>query len=140
MATEKNLRERLLQQDSNGAGTAAELRDKILAQDEARVRRMRWIAGICWVSWVVLLILFLLAALIEIGRRYAGVTTSELAALFPEYGWFAPLAIIITQALFIFATAMTVALYVHSRTLTMHQIQARLATIEEQLRRLAEKD
>ena len=136
MATEKNLRESLLQQESGSAHVAAELRDKILATDEARVRRMKWIAGI---SWVVFLILFPLAALIEIGRRYAGVTTGEVAALFPEYGWFAPLAIIITPALFIIATAMTVALYVHSRTLTMHQIQGRLAVIEEQLRKLAEK-
>jgi hypothetical protein len=139
MAMEKNLRESLLQQDNYDNRTAAELRDKILARDEARVRRMKWIAGI---SWVIFLISLLLAALVEAGRRYriAGLTTSEVAALFPEYGWFAPLAIIITQALFIIATAMTVALYVQSRTLTMHQIQVRLASIEEQLRRLSDKE
>jgi len=138
MATEKNLRESLLQQESGSAHVAAELRDKILATDEARVRRMKWIAGI---SWVVFLILFPLAALIEIGRRYriAGLTTSEAVALFPEYEWFVPLAIIITQTLLLIAVAMTFSLYIRSRTLTMHQIQGRLAVIEEQLRKLAEK-
>jgi hypothetical protein len=138
MATEKNLRESLLQQDNYNNRTAAELRDKILARDEARVRRMKWIAGICWVLFLISLVL---AALVEASRRYriAGLTTSEAVALFPEYEWFVPMAIIITQTLLIIAVAMTFSLYVRSRTLTMHQIQARLATIEEQLRRLAEK-
>ena len=138
MATEKNLRESLLQQDNGNVSTAAELRDRILAQDEVRVRRMKWIAGICWVLFLISL---LLAALVEAGRRYrvAGLTTSEAVALFPEYEWFVPMAIIITQTLLLIAVAMTFSLYVRSRTLTMHQIQARLAALEEQLRKLAEK-
>ncbi len=139
MAAENDIRDELLKQDGAGAQMMQELRDKILARDEARVRRMKWIAGVCW---VVFLISFVLAALVEIGRRFriAGLTTSEVAALFPEYDWFVPLAIIIAQGLFILATVMTFSLLVLSRTLTMHQIQARLTGIEEQLRKMAEKE
>jgi len=139
MRTEKNLRDALLRQNGYDASSPPDLRDRILAKDEARVRRMKWIAGICWVLF---LMSFLLAALLEIGRRQAilGVTTSQLAAYFPEYSWYLPLAAIITQALFIIAVAMTFSLHVRSRTLTMHQIQARLAGIEERLRKMADKN
>jgi len=139
MATEKNLRESLLQQENGNVRASAELRNKILARDEARVRRIKWIAGI---SWVAFLISFFLAALIEMGQRreIAGLTTSEVAAIFPEYDWLIPMAVIITQALLFIAVAMTFSLYVRSRTLTMHQIQARLTGIEEQLRRLSDKE
>ena len=138
MATEDNLRESLLRQEDGHGRASAELRDRILARDATRVRRIKWIAGLCW---AVFLVSFLLALLIEIGRRHriAGLTTDEVAALFPEYEWLLPMAIIITQGLFIIATAVTFALLVQSRTLTMHQIQARLSGIEEQLRKLAEK-
>jgi len=139
MAAENDIRDELLKQDGVGAQKMQELRDKILARDEARVRRMKWIAGICW---VVFLVWFLLAALVAIGQRYriAGLTTSEVMALFPEYDWVVPLAIIIAQGLFIIATAVTFSVLVLSRTLTMHQIQARLSGIEEQLRKIAEKE
>ena len=139
MRTEKNLREALLGQNGYDTRSRPDLRDRILAKDEARVRRMKWIAGICWALF---LVSFLLAALLEIGRRHAilGVTTSQLVAYFPEYGWYLPLATIITQALFIIAVAMTFSLHVRSRTLTMHQIQARLAGIEERLRKMADQN
>ncbi len=139
MRTEKNVRDALLRQNGHDANSPPDLRDRILAKDEARVRRTKWIAGICWTLF---LISFLLAALLDIGRRHAilGVTTSQLAAYFPEYSWYLPLAIIITQALFIIAVAVTFSLHVRSRTLTMHQIQARLAGIEEQLRKMADKN
>ena len=139
MAADKNIRDELLRQNGAGVQKMQELRDKILARDEARVRWMKWIAGICW---VVFLISFVLAALVGIGQRFeiAGFTTSDVAALFPEYDWFVPLAIIIAQGLFIIATAVTFSVLVLSRTLTMHQIQARLSGIEEQLRKIAEKE
>jgi hypothetical protein len=139
MTTEKQLRDELLKQNGVGTQKAEELRDRILAKDEAQVRRMKWVAGI---AWVVFLISFLLAALLEFARRHPilGLRTDEAMALFPEYSWFVPMAIIITQGLFILAVAMTFSLHVRSRTLTMHQIQTRLAGIEEQLRKMAQKD
>jgi hypothetical protein len=139
MTADKNIRDELLRQSDADGRRMQELRDNILARDETRVRRMKWIAGICW---VVFLISFVLAGLVEVGQRFpiADLTTSEVAALFPEYDWFVPLAIIITQGLFILATAVTFSLLVLSRTLTMHQIQARLSGIEEQLRRIAERE
>ena len=137
MTTAPNLRDDLLKQNGQSRARAADVRNRILARDRARVRCMKWIAG---VAWSIFLIVFILAALAEAGRRYAlfGLTTDQMVALLPEYNWFVPMAIIITQALFIIAVAATFALHVHSRTLTMHQIQARLAAIEEHLKRLAE--
>jgi len=44
------------------------------------------------------------------------------------------------QAVLLIAVSLTIALYVRERTLTMRQIQARLSGIEEQLRRLSEKE
>ncbi len=141
MSTEKNLRESLLQQDSFDSHTAAELRDRILARDEASVRHMKWVAGICWAVFGAV---FLLAAFTEYfrdrGIPFLGYSIDEVAVYFREVAWFTtPVAIIVVQALFILAVATTFSLHMRSRTLTMHQIQGRLAAIEEQLRKLAEK-
>ena len=141
MATEKNLRESLLQQDNFDSRTAAELRDKILARDQASVRRMKRIAGICWAAFGAV---FFLAAFTEYFRDraipFVGYTIDEIGVYFPEVAWFTtPVAIIVVQALFILAVATTFSLHMRSRTLTMHQIQSRLAVIEEQLRKLAER-
>jgi len=142
MATEENLRERLLQQDNFDGRTAAELRDKILARDEAGVHRMKRIAGICWAVFVAV---FFLAAFVEYFRDreipFLGYSTQEIGRFFPEVAWFmTPPAIIVAQALLILAVVTTFSLHVRSRTLTMHQIQGRLAVIEEQLRELSRRE
>jgi len=121
--------------------TRCQLRDKILARDEACVRHMKWIAGICWAAFGAV---FFLAAFTEYFRHrgipFLGYTIDDIAVYFPEVAWFMrPVAIIVAQALFILAVVTTFSLHVRLRTLTMHQIQGRLAVIEEQLRRLAEK-
>jgi hypothetical protein len=141
MSRNSNLRDDLLKQNGIHAVDSAGIRDKILARDERRVHRMKWLAGICW---AVFLLSFLLAALVEYGHRRGlpllGISTEEVAALLPEYDWYVPMAIIITQGLFILAVVMTFSLHVRSRTLTMHQIQASLAGIEERLRDIAERE
>ena len=141
MATKKNLRERLLQQDNFDSRTAAELRDKILATDQTRVRRMKWAAGICWIAF--LSVLFLPASMDYFRDReipFLGLTTDRLAYYFPEVAWFLKWgAIIIAEALLMLAALLTFSLHARSRTLTVHQIQASLAGIEEQLRKMAEK-
>ena len=141
MATEKNLRDRLLQQDNFDSRTAAELRDKILATDQRRIRRMKWAAGICWIAF--LAVLFLPASLEYFRDReipFLGFDTERLAYYFPEVAWFLRWgAIIIAQAVLMLAVLLTFSLHARSRTLTIHQIQASLASIEEQLRKMAEK-
>jgi hypothetical protein len=51
-----------------------------------------------------------------------------------------PVFISVWQALLLLVIVFTVSLYVRSRTLTMHQIQASLALIEEHLRKMSQKD
>jgi hypothetical protein len=43
------------------------------------------------------------------------------------------------QAVFLIAVILTISLFVTSRSLTLRQIQARLAEIEEQLKKIAKK-
>lgn len=141
MTDKATLRNDLLKQDGTSDTTSAEIRDKVLATDRRRVRRMKWMAGI---SWAVFLTFFPLAALIEYGQRrglpFLGMTTNEMMVFLPEYDWFVPMTLVITQALFILAVVMTFSLHMRSRTLTIHQIQASLADIEERLRKLTEKE
>jgi len=141
MTTERNLRERLLQQDNFDSRTAAGLRDKILTIDQRRVRRMKWAAGICWI--VFLAVLFLAASGDYFRDRdipLLGITAERLAYYFPEVAWLLKWgALIIAQALLMVAVLLTFSLHARSRTLTVHQIQASLAGIEEQLRKMVEK-
>ncbi|MBN1359128.1 MAG: hypothetical protein JW993_00980 [Sedimentisphaerales bacterium] len=140
MTGKPKLRDRLVKQNGTSATTSTELRHKILATDEARVRRMKWAVGI---SWTVFLAFFFLAALLEYGQShdlpFMGFQTGEVMRYLPEYRWLVPMCIIIAQALFVLAVVMTFLLYASSRTLTIHQIQANLAGIEEQLRKMNER-
>lgn len=144
MTNRPNLRDDLLKHNGTSAARFDEIRDKILAKDQARVRRMKWVAGICWAMFVAF---FLLAALLEYSRRHGlpflGYSIDEAMVFLPEFRWLVPLTvttIMITQAWFFLAVIMTFALHVRSRTLTIHQIQASLAGIEERLKKLAETD
>jgi hypothetical protein len=140
MTEKPNLRDELLRQNGASAATDAKMRHKILATDQARVRRMRWMVGM---SWAIFLVFFLLAALLEYGQRHAlpflGCRTGEFMVYLPEYRWLVPMAIIVAQGWFVLAVILTFSLHVRSRTMSMHQIQATLAGIEEQLRKMAEK-
>jgi hypothetical protein len=141
MTGERNLREELLQQNGGSSPEGRDLRDAILAKDQTRVKRMKWVAAI---SWVVFLLFFAASVFFEVMRRHSqrimGVSAREIAGFFPEYDWLVPAAILVTQALFILAVVMTFSLHTRSRTLTMHQIQASLAQIEEHLKKMAEKE
>ena len=144
MTDEPNLRDDLLKQNGTSVATFSEIRDKILATDQARVRRMKRIAGICWAMF---LGFFLLAALLEYGRRHGlpflEYSIDEALVFLPEFRRLVPrtlTVIIIGQAWFFLAVVMTFSLHARSRTLTIHQIQASLAGIEERLKKMAETD
>ncbi len=124
MATEKNIRDELLQQNGIATGTPSTIAEEILTRDAARVRRLKRVTA---ASWIVFLICLIAAGCIE-------------AIVRPPQDYFAPVAIIGVQAVLLIAVSLTIALYVRERTLTMRQIQARLSGIEEQLRRLSEKE
>jgi polyferredoxin len=127
MNSEENLRDELLRQNGESAQKADELRDKILAQDEARVTRMRRLAKLMWVLVVVCLV----------GAFMVRPLFPEAVELKPQL---VPLFITLFQGILLIAIIFTISFYIRSRTLAMRQIQARLAGIEEQLKRMTEKD
>ncbi len=127
MATEKNLREELLNQNGVGARKGDDLRDRILAQDQARVARMN---RLTIVSWIVVAASLVAAGLFRL-------SFPDVLARKPQL---VPLFITVWQALLMLAIIFTISLYIRSRTLTMHQIQASLALIEEHLKKMSQKD
>ncbi len=131
MATERNLKEELLNQNGIGVQKDADLRDKVLARDKAAVARMRKLTIYGWI-------------LVAGSLVVAGVARLALCLAFPDLTlsnmqWDATL-IMIWQALLLIAVFFTVSFYVRSRTLTMHQIQSSLALIEEHLKKMSQKE
>jgi hypothetical protein len=124
MAVEKNIRDELLKQNGGASGTSPAVAEAILARDAARVRRLKRVTV---ASWIIFLLSLIAAGCIEAIAR-------------PPQDYFAPAAIIGVQGVLLIAVFLTIALYVRGRTLTMRQIQARLSGIEEQLRKLAQKE
>ncbi len=127
MATEKNFKEELLNQNGIGTQAAAELRDKVLARDQAAVARMRRLTHYSWIAVV--------ASLVAAGA--VRLWFPDVREFRPEL---VPTFIIVWQALLLIAIVLTISLYVRSRTLTMHQIQASLALIEEHLKKMSQKE
>ncbi|MCX5646467.1 MAG: hypothetical protein NTZ17_17570 [Phycisphaerae bacterium] len=127
MATMKNLRDELLNQNGVGVQKGDDLRDKVLAKDRAQVARMK---RLTIYSWILLAASMAVAGVIELG--FPDVLKSEPLRT--------PLFIVVWQALLLIAVIFTISLYVRSRTLTMHQIQSSLALMEEHLRKMSEKE
>ena len=138
MTDKPNLRDDLLKQNGTSAGASAGIRDKILAEEQRRVRRMRWLVTRCWALF---LVCFLLVAYLRCGHPFLGPGAVEnIGLLFSTYPWIGSALIVVPEALFILAVVLTFWLYMQSRTLTMRQIQTSLASIEEQLKKIAQKD
>lgn len=141
MTTQNNLKEELLKQgEANGAissTTGTESIQKIITRDQARVARMKKLTIL---AWVLVAISFAVPAVIETLRRIpsqdSDLMRRQVELMVPD--WYIPAAIIVSQALLLIAVSFTISLYVRSRTLTMHQIQARLSNIEALLRKVSQ--
>ncbi len=127
MATEKNLRDELLRQNGVDPRQGEELRDRILARDEAGVARMKRLTVCAWIVVGASLIM-------------AGIVRLSFPDVLESKPQLVPLFITVWNGLLLIAIFFTLSLYVRSRTLTMHQIQSSLALIEEHLRRMSQKD
>jgi prepilin signal peptidase PulO-like enzyme (type II secretory pathway) len=125
MAKENNLKEALLRQMNENSnmtsGLEAGSAHQVIARDTAAVKRGKKVATF---AWMVLLIFLFVVAVIEFasGGR-------------PD--WLTPAAIVVFQALLIIAVICSVSLYVRSRTLGIHKIQASLTSIEELLKKMS---
>ncbi len=127
MGDDKRLGEELLKQNGIVPGQVSHgERDAIrrmLARDKARVRRMKWAAII---SWLLLPSLFLLAYVVNALGGKAAIDTiggGIMAVLF-----------IATPYI---AIVFTISYFFRSRSLNSRQIHAKLADIEEQLKRIS---
>jgi len=129
MSENNEIKKELLKQMDNNSHVNAKSAQKIIAQDMARVRRMKWVTAS---SWLLVVICFLVTGVIQCDVKNVDNNSSYLNMMRIS------LTILIFRALLLIAVFLTISLYIRSRTLTMHQIQARLAKIEEQLRRMSQ--
>ncbi len=127
MATEKNLRDELLNQNGSSARKGNDLRDQVLARDEANVARMRTLTIYSWI-------------VVGVSLAIAGIVRVSFPDVLEFRPQLVPLFITVWNGLLLLAVIFTISLYVRSRTLTMHQIQSSLALIEEHLRKMSQKD
>ncbi len=127
MTTPKNLRDELLKQNGGSTYNPDDLRDKVLAKEERQVARMRKLAIAAWV--------------LVFASFFAG---AGVRPLFPGIVEAKPQLVSLLSAAaivwFWIAIIFTVFLYLRQRSLTIHQLQARLAAIEEYLKKMAEKE
>ncbi|HUW17807.1 MAG TPA: hypothetical protein VMW16_00725 [Sedimentisphaerales bacterium] len=130
MAKESDIKKGLLgQMGSASEGKRqkdAELAQKIIEKEKARLRRTKWEVII---AWVLVVICFVIGAVVERLRMDQYFNEVELI-------WSHCLPVIL-RALLLIAVIFTVLLYTRSRTSTIRQIQARLANIEALIKRMA---
>ncbi|MHC4645208.1 MAG: hypothetical protein ACYTBJ_06885 [Planctomycetota bacterium] len=131
MAKESDMKKELLRQMGNdserGRGADTELAQEIIEKEKARLRRTKWETVI---AWVLVVICFMMGAVVERLRMDQYFNEVE-----PIWSYCLPM---ILRALLLIAVIFTVLLYTRSRTLTIRQIQGRLANIEAILKQMAD--
>ncbi|MHC4204094.1 MAG: hypothetical protein ACYSTT_05545 [Planctomycetota bacterium] len=131
----KDIKEELLKQmegDSAGvtdvSGPSAQ---KIIEEYKARVRRRKWIAAISW-----LITLVYVVALYNL-KEYVLKNSIEDVLTKNEF-WLLRYSEMTTTVMVIISILLTYLVYAKSKTLTMLLICARLAGIEEQLKKISQ--
>jgi len=135
MMTAKDLKEELLKQmdkDSpEAADTSVNSAGKIIERHKARLRKLKWIAAIGWLIAILYAVAMHNLKALLLKNNVNGVLTSD------EF-WLIRFSDTGLVALIIIAVLLTYLLYSTSRTLTILQINARLANIEEHLKRMSQ--
>jgi uncharacterized membrane protein len=135
MAKENDLKEELLKQmdkDSDEtADVSANSARKIIEKHKTRLRKRKWIAAIGWVITILYALAMHNLKEILLKNNIGGVLTRNEFRLIRWSDTCLMLLIII-------AVLLTYLIYSTSRTVTMLQISARLANIEEQLKKMAQ--
>ncbi len=133
MTTKANIGQELLKQMDD---TSAETPDckkipmmRIFERDTAGVRRLKRIVII---FWLLVVISFIVACTYTLNVRGIKNDLQYFSMLLGG------IATITFQAMFLISVILTISLFVRSRSLTMHQVQARLAGIEEQLKKICQ--
>lgn len=135
MAKEKDLKEELLKQVdkdfTESTNVGKDSARKIVENHKAQVKRLKWIVITSWVITVLyLLAMYILKDTILESHLRSFLTSDEF--LFIHY------ADMGTKVLIVISGLLTYLLYSKSKMLTMLQICARLANIEEYLKRMSQ--
>ena len=130
MPKENDIKEELLKQmddDSTGASDAKpDSAQRIVETYAAQVRWLKWITVIGWaITILYFVIMSILKEILKVDINHV-LTDEELFIRYSDIG---------LKALLVIALVLTVAVYLKSRTLTIRQIQIRLANIEKQLKK-----
>jgi hypothetical protein len=115
------LKDALLEQaqhNGTSAGNVNHSIQNILARDQARVKRMKWLTLFAWLALPIDIIIVI---------AMKSLSDSHLAE---------PVGIIAFQGLLLIAICFSISLYIRHRTLTMNQIQSRLSDIENLLKQV----
>ena len=131
----KDIKEGLLKQvdgDSAGATQVSQISaQKIIEKHKAQLRRRKWIAVIGW------LITFVYVVALYNVKNY--VLQNEIEDVFTKNEfWLIRYSDLTMIIVVIISILLTYLVYAKSKTLTMLQICARLASIEEQLKKISE--
>ena len=135
MAKENDLKEELLKQmdkDSTGAaGVNINSAGKIIEKHKTRLRKLKWIAITGWLITILSALVLHNLKVFVLENKIGGVFTSN------EF-WFIRRSDTVLMVLIIIAVLLTYLFYSTSRTVTILQISARLANIEEHLKKMSQ--
>jgi len=134
MAKENELKEELLKQMDKDSAEAADVSvnsaGKIIEKHKTRLRKLKWIAAIGWLITLSYAIAMHNWKVFVLENKIERVLTSD------EF-WFIRRSDTCLMVLIIIAVLLTYLIYSTSRTLTVLQISARLANIEEHLKKMS---
>ena len=136
MEKAKDIKEELLKQMDGYAvqttDTISTSARNIIEKHKTRLRRLKWIAAISWLITLIYAMVMHNLKIYLLKYNTEGVLTSDEFWLFR----FSDMALIVA---IIIPILLTYLVYAKSKTLTMLQICARLAGIEEQLKKISQE-
>jgi len=136
MANEKNIKEELLKQmDQDSAetvGVSANSAWEIIGTHRTQLKKLKWIAATSW------LIMLMCALFLHDLKDYVFKQSNDNIFSENEF-WFVRFSDMVSIVLVVICVLLTYLVYAKSKTLTILQICARLAGIEEQLKRMSEQ-
>jgi len=135
MAKENELKEELLKQlDKDSAGAAGaniNSAGSIIEKHKTRLRKLKWIAATDWLITILSALVLHNLKVFVLENKIEGVFTSN------EF-WFIRRSDTVLIVLVIIALLLTYLFHSTSKTVTMLQISARLANIEQQLKKMSQ--
>ncbi len=134
MTKENELKEELLKQMDKDSAEAADVSKNsagnIIEKHKTRLRKLKWIAAIGWLITLSYAIAMHNWKVFVLENKIERILTSD------EF-WFIRRSDTCLMVLIIIAVLLTYLIYSTSRTLTILQISARLANIEEHLKKMS---